>query len=1009
MFSSSITRLSKITKKTPKNEIQEILSELSNEIHDNMKDQQAYIVLNLIEVLSQRFQDSPDIYEFSYDLCKYIIDNVTVQIFPKVAAILFRISNNTSKWKIKVGSLDLINYFIEKVEKFDRDLLSASLCDLIPEFGNFIHDTKKEVSESSIRALNNAMKGITNKDIEPFIPHIINAMINPEQNEETIQKLGGVVFVQTIESSALSVIVPLMETGLRHNKYDINRLSARIVSNMAKLVEDPVEAKPFLDTLIDSMAHCKETISHPEVREVVSSTHATLLNIDNQAKRALQSEGTKYRNGDNVYHYIKNIGSKTVFEYKFISCLISSLILTKTVDKDEYYNELTQFLPNDEIEKVHTLALSAINISYDDDEDTDDTNLLCNCEFTLAYGTKVLLRNTKLKLQKGSKYGLLGQNDCGKTTLMRAIANGTIDGFPDQDTIRTVFVEADIQGELSHLNCVDYVLNSPSISNSDIQESDVRTMLKKVGFSEGKSSGSGGDCDDPISSLSGGWRMKLALARAMLQKADIILMDEPTNHLDVKNVKWVKNYINSLKETTVVMVSHDSGLLEDCCNYILQIESLKLKLHKGNLSEFVKNHPEAQSYFEFKANKYKFTFPKPSFLEGIKSRGKVLLKMDDVTFTYPGNTKPTINNITIRASMSSRVACVGVNGAGKSTMIKVLTGQLEPSKGSVWKYPNSKIGYIAQHAFHHIESHLDKTPNEYIRWRYAFGNDREGLDRASMRLSDEEQDELLKPIEYKFKSSDGKMKSEKRVIYKCTGQRRESEKNKKTFEYEVQWRDKSYEHNSWFSESELVKFNSLYQKVVNIINQKIEAQENVLRQPLTSENVERHLKETGLESEYATHFRIGALSGGQKVKVVLAASMWDQPHILILDEPTNYLDRDSLGALADAISNYDGGVIMITHNDAFCRQLCPERWVLEAGYLNTEGDVDWMDKAAKQEVEFEQLDEIVDASGNEVKLNKKKKLSAKEKKKLVNRIKKKIADGEDLDSDEENIAIEYNL
>ena len=83
--------------------------------------------------------------------------------------------------------------------------------------------------------------------------------------------------------------------------------------------------------------------------------------------------------------------------------------------------------------------------------------------------------------------------------------------------------------------------------------------------------------------------------------------------------------------------------------------------------------------------------------------------------------------------------------------------------------------------------------------------------------------------------------------------------------------------------------------------------------------------------------------------------------------------------------------------------------VLEAGYLNTEGDVDWMDKAAKQEVEFEQLDEIVDASGNEVKLNKKKKLSAKEKKKLVNRIKKKIADGEDLDSDEENIAIEYNL
>ena len=97
---------------------------------------------------------------------------------------------------------------------------------------------------------------------------------------------------------------------------------------------------------------------------------------------------------------------------------------------------------------------------------------------------------------------------------------------------------------------------------------------------------------------------------------------------------------------------------------------------------------------------------------------------------------------------------------------------------------------------------------------------------------------------------------------------------------------------------------------------------------LTQENVEKHLSDIGLESEYATHYRINSLSGGQKVKVVKkAAAMWDQPHILILDEPTNYLDRDSLGALADAIENYSGGVIMITHNDAFCRKLCPERWV----------------------------------------------------------------------------------
>ena len=179
--------------------------------------------------------------------------------------------------------------------------------------------------------------------------------------------------------------------------------------------------------------------------------------------------------------------------------------------------------------------------------------------------------------------------------------------------------------------------------------------------------------------------------------------------------------------------------------------------------------------------------------------------------------------------------------------------------------------------------------------------------------------------------------------------------------------------------------------------------------PLTQENVEKHLGDTGLEAEYASHYRIGALSGGQKVKVVLAAAMWDQPHILILDEPTNYLDRDSLGALADAIDSYEGGVIMITHNDAFCRQLCPERWVLEKGLLNTEGDIEWMEKAAKQDVEFTQVDEMVDATGNEVKIKRKKNLNSKEKKKLMKLIKQKITDGKNLDSDEESYAIEWNL
>ena len=243
----------------------------------------------------------------------------------------------------------------------------------------------------------------------------------------------------------------------------------------------------------------------------------------------------------------------------------------------------------------------------------------------------------------------------------------------------------------------------------------VTEVLATVRFTEdGKAKPNHG-----VSTLSGGWRMKLAMARAMLQKADILLLDEPTNHLDVINVAWVKNYLNSLTDVTAIMVSHDSGLLNDCCQYILSIENLKLNNFKGNLNEYVKVNPSAKSFFELKASKLKFRFPQPGPIEGVKSKGKALMKMLHCDFTYPGNTKPTLFDISVKVSLSSRVACVGENGAGKSTMIKVLTGEVVPQVGEVWRHPNARVAYLAQHAFHHIENHMTKTPNEYIRWRYA--------------------------------------------------------------------------------------------------------------------------------------------------------------------------------------------------------------------------------------------------------------------------------------------------
>jgi len=505
--------------------------------------------------------------------------------------------------------------------------------------------------------------------------------------------------------------------------------------------------------------------------------------------------------------------------------------------------------------------------------------------------------------------------------------------------------------------------------------------------------------------LSGGWRMKLAMARAMLQRADILLLDEPTNHLDVMNVRWVKNYINSLKNVTCIMVSHDSGFLNDCCTDILQIQRLKLRQYRGNLSSFIEANPEAKSYFNIKSSKLKFNFPQPGPIEGIKSRSKALMKMSHCYFTYPGNEKPTLYDITIQVSMASRVGCVGENGAGKSTMIKVLTGELVPQQGDVWKHPNARIAYVAQHAFHHIESHLDKTPNEYIRWRYANGEDKESLVKVSMVLTEDEQKLQATPFEWKDEAG----KTYKRVIDEVLALRRQSKGGKNEFEYACRFRgDSPSAEGTYLGLSLLVRQG--WEKACKAIDARIAQNAGMFFRTLSASQVEKHLGDVGLEAEFASHYRMSALSGGQKVKVVMAAALWNQPHILILDEPTNYLDREALGALAGAIENFQGGVVIISHNNEFVSSVCTEEWIMDAGHLTTKGSSGaWMDKQDDKIDDQAQITTMVDAVGNVTEVKQKKKMTKREEKAYIKALKAKIDAGEDLDEDEMNFAFENNL
>lgn len=479
--------------------------------------------------------------------------------------------------------------------------------------------------------------------------------------------------------------------------------------------------------------------------------------------------------------------------------------------------------------------------------------------------------------------------------------------------------------------------------------------------------------------------MKLELARAMLMDADILLLDEPTNHLDVANVAWLTKYLTSLKNVTSIVVSHDSGFLDDVCSHIIHYEYRKLKTYKGNLSEFVKIKPEAKSYYDLISTSLTFKFPEPGFLEGIKSKDRAILKMMKAGYTYPGTSKPTVSNVTVQCSLNSRVAVLGPNGAGKSTVIKVLTGEVEASSGDVWKHPNLRVAYVAQHAFHHVEQHLDKTPNEYIRWRFQNGEDRELAAKITRQLTPEEEKRLEVPIVI-----DG----EKRKIETIMGRRNA----KRGFEYEIKWIGKPWDDNTWLAREKLEDMG--LQKFLKIYDDKEAAREGLYQRPLTSVNVQKHLQDIGLDPEFSTHSRIRGLSGGQKVKVVLGACMWDNPHIIVLDEPTNYLDRDSLGALAQAIKAYGGGVVMVTHHTEFSQALCTETWSLSNGLLTVSGTS--TPGGLIEKVEMKEETEKVDAFGNISKVKSTRTLSRKEQKAKERRKALKIKNGEPLSSDEED-------
>ena len=910
-----------------------------------------------------------------------------------------------AKWQTAVLCLKLISY----TATYTPEMIHPIMPKLVPVLSELMWNTKKQVHEQARQTMDDIAGTVENPDLKPFLPSLIEAITKPENLSDCVYALAGTTFVKTVTASALSLTVPILDRGFKERNTVIQRKCAVITENLAKLVKDPNDVAPFLPVLSPALKKGLSEISDPECRERFAKANDILNSVSelrDQTKRVVKT--------DIVQLVLKQTNVQECSEYHSYAIDLAYFMSSThglQPTPDEYKYTLTSFLDETVIQST-TEYISTVTTSLStsaNEEETDDSTaeVICDIHFSLAYGTNILLNDSRLHIKKGHKYGIIANKSAGKTTLMRSISNGQIEGFPSPEEVRTVFIENDIQGAQQKMNVVEFVQDTVYLkgnidANTTITETQIREMLADIGFTEEMMNG-------PITSLSGGWKMKLALGRATLQKADIMLMDEPTNHLDVINVQWVVDYINSLPEVTCLIVSHDTAFLDKTVNNIIHFDNLKLHTYKGNVSDFVAMKPEAKSYFELGSSSLTFKFPPPTALQqGSKSnKGRTLLQMKNVTFTYPSATKPQLSNVNVKASMASRVAIVGANGAGKSTMIKLLTGELKPCSGEVKKHPNCRFAYVAQHAFHHIEQHLDKSPNKYICWRYQGGQDKEEDHKASVEISEDEQKEMGKPWSVSWKdAATGETRREKRVVEKILARR----KSKKTYEYEVRWRNKSMDFNMWFPRDTLCKKG--FTKMVTALDTRLAAIESMNHRPLTQKNVTEHLAAVGLDTEFANHSRIRDLSGGQKVKVVLAACTWACPHLIILDEPTNYLDRDSLGALAGAINEFEGGVVLITHNKEFADLTTRETWVVANNICDVKGDPEWEKYAAEQQVVANTTD-TTDAYGNKLEdkghIKKIAEMSRKEIKQNKKKLKEKIKNCEELETYELEWAAEWNL
>jgi len=531
----------------------------------------------------------------------------------------------------------------------------------------------------------------------------------------------------------------------------------------------------------------------------------------------------------------------------------------------------------------------------------------------LRRGTRVLLDNASATINPGQKVGLVGKNGCGKSTLLSLLKqeisaeSGSVN-FPanwslawvNQETpaLASSAIEYVIDGDREYRQ-LEAQLAAANLANDGNQiallhgkleaiqawsiNARAASLLYGLGFSHTQ-------LQSPVKDFSGGWRMRLNLAQALICRSDLLLLDEPTNHLDLDAVIWLEKWLKSYAGT-LILISHDRDFLDPTVGKILHIEQEKLVDYTGNYSDFERQRAtklaqqqslyqsqqakvaHLQHYvdrFRAKATKAKQAQSRLKMLERMEmiapahvdnpftfhfrapeSLPSPLLTMEKVTAGY--QERVVLDSIKLNLVPGSRIGLLGKNGAGKSTLIKLLSGELSPQSGVVTLAKGVKLGYFAQHQLEYLRA--EESPLQHLQ--------------------------------------------------------RQAPK-----ELEQQLRD--------------------------------------------------YLGGFGFQGDQVKA-PTAQFSGGEKARLVLALIVWERPNLLLLDEPTNHLDLDMRQALTEALIDFEGALVVVSHDRHLLRATTDDLYLVHGGRVEMfAGDLEdyqqWLAEQQKEAASPQKVDVIRDNS-----------------------------------------------